>query len=130
MAGVFVVLGEPNQNRIEAAARRLKFFEEETRIISEPGFSAAWVGHDPATLFAPAFDPQTGVRVITSGRVSWDEPDWKRAEELRGFDGGLSNRLLLERYLAGGAKALHRHDGPAALIVWDPRQKLVHLWTD
>ena len=130
MAGTLVFLGVPNRSRIEAAALRLKFFEEETRIISGPGFSAAWVGHVDAGLFAPAFDPQTGVRVFTSGRVSWDEPEWQRAEQLRQFEGGLSNRLLLERYLASGTDALNRHNGPAALIVWDPRQQQVHLWTD
>src|SRR5436305_1355285 len=100
MAGVFVFLGEPSRSRIEAAAQRLKFFDEELQIFSEPGFSAAWVGHDDAALFAPAFDPQTRVRVITSGRVSWEELNWKRAERLEQFEGGLSNRLLLERYLA------------------------------
>jgi hypothetical protein len=130
MAGVIAFLGKPNLPRVEAAARRLKFFEEETRVISESGFSAAWVSHDDARLFAPAFDPKTRVRVITSGRVSWDEPDWKRAEELRQYEGGLSNRLLLQRYLASGASALTRHNGPAALFVWDPRQQVLHLWTD
>jgi len=130
MAGVYIIIGECHRERVEAAAGRLKFFEEETRIVCEPGFSAAWIGHDDASLFAPAFDAQTGVRVITAGRVSWDEPDWKRAEQLQQFDGGLSNRLLLECYLAGGAAALNRHNGPAALIVWDPRDQRVHLWTD
>lgn len=130
MAGVYIFLGAPDTARLAAAAARLKFFEEETCFVSEPGFSAAWVGHDDSVLFAPAFDPKTRVRVITAGRVSWDEPEWQQAEQLRQFEGGLSNRLLLERYLAGGAGALNRHNGPAALIVWDPRQQVVHLWTD
>lgn len=130
MAGFYAFLGIQNLMRIEAAARRLKFFDEQTRIISESGFTAAWVGHDDPGLFAPAFDPQTGVRVITSGRISWDEPEWKRAEQLNQFEGGLSNRLLLERYLAKEADALNRHNGPAALVVWDPRKQMVHLWTD
>jgi asparagine synthase (glutamine-hydrolysing) len=130
MAGLILFLGEQNPARAEAAARRLKFFDEETRIIADAGFSAAWVGHDDARLFAPAFDPKTGVRVFTSGRVAWDEPDWKRAEELQQFEGGLSNRLLLQCYLQGGAGALTRHNGAAALFVWDARQKILHLWTD
>ena len=130
MAGVFVFFGDSNPSRIAAAAARLKFFDEETRIVAEPGFSAAWVGHDDATLFAPAFDPKTGVRVITAGRISWDEPDWRRAAQLNHLEGGLSNRLVLESYLQRGADALDRHNGPAALIVWDPRQQVVHLWTD
>src|SRR5262249_16211579 len=60
----------------------------------------------------------------------WEENAWKRAEQLQQFEGGLSNRLLLERYLDGGPEALNRHNGPAALIVWDPRERIVHLWTD
>ena len=130
MAGIYITIGAGDRARIEVAAGRLKFFEEETRIVCESGFCAAWVGHDDAHLFAPAADPATGVQIITAGRVSWDEPEWQRAERLQQFDGGLSNRLLLERYLSGGPAALNRHNGPAALVVWDPRDQRVHLWTD
>lgn len=130
MAGLFAFLGDPDRARIDAAARRLTFFDEETRIVSEPGFSAAWVGHDDVALFGPAFDSRTGVRVLTAGRVSCDEAEWKRAEALDQLEGGLSNRLLLERYLSGGPDSLARHNGPALLLVWDPRVRVVHLWTD
>lgn len=130
MAGLYVVIGREDRSGIELAGQRLRFFEEETRIVCEPGFSAAWVGHDDASLFAPASDPVTGVRVITAGRISWDEPDWRRAEALHQYQGGLSNRILLERYLQSGPTALHRHNGPALLVVWDPLKKVVHLWTD
>src|SRR6266567_5482195 len=130
MAGLFVTLGRPDHAQIKAAAARLKFFQETTVIACEEDFSFAWVGHDDKDLFGPAFDPETGVYVITSGRVSWDELDWRRAEQQNDFRGGLSNRVLLERYLAGGAAAVERHNGPAALVVWDPRDKVLHLWTD
>ena len=130
MAGLFVTLGRADRARIEAAAARMKFFEETVAISSAEGFSFAWVGHDDPTLFGPAIDPVTGVRVITSGRVSWDESDWKHAETLAHYEGGLSNRLLLERYLDGGPAAVERHNGPAALLIWDPRAEMVHLWTD
>ncbi len=130
MAGLYVTLGAADHSRAEQAAERLKFFEETVVVSSEPGFSFAWVGHDDPALFGPAVDPASGVRVVTSGRVSWDEPDWKRAETLAQFQGGLSNRLLLEKYLRAGAADLDRHNGPAALLVWDPRDQTVHLWTD
>jgi len=130
MAGLFVTLGSPDRNRTEAAARRLRFFEEATVVSSEPGFCFAWVGHDDPALFGPAFDPTTGVRIVTSGRVSWEEREWKRAEGLTQFEGGLSNRLLLQRYIEGGPTAVERHNGPAALVVWDPREQTVNLWTD
>ena len=130
MAGLYVTLGRPDHARMDAAAARLTFFEETAVISCVEGFSFAWVGHDDPALFGPALDPATGVRVVTCGRVSWEEADWKRAENLLQFEGGLSNRLQLERYLATGPAALERHNGPAALLLWDPRSKVVHLWTD
>ncbi len=130
MAGVYILAGVNDRVRVEAAAHRLKFFEEKTRIIAEPGFCAAWVGHDDPALFGPAFDPISRVRVVTSGRVSWDEKNWKEAEMLVQYEGGLSNRLLLRRYLEGGVAAVERHNGPALLAIWDPRDKVLHLLTD
>jgi hypothetical protein len=130
MAGLFVTLGRADRARIERAAERMRFFEETTIISSAEGFSFAWVGHDDPTLFGPARDPATGVRVITSGRVSWNESDWKHAETLDQYEGGLSNRLLLDRYLTSGPVGVERHNGPAALLVWDPRDEVLHLWSD
>jgi hypothetical protein len=129
MAGLTVHIGSTDRERIWNAAGRLRFFEEATQVVTEPGFSAAWVGHDDPRLFGPANDPGTGVRVFSSGRTAWDEPDWRRAEGLL-FQGGLANRLLVDRYLREGAEALDRPNGSCAVVVWDPRSRLVHLWTD
>lgn len=130
MAGLTVHVGSRDRSRIAEAASRLRFFGEPTELIIEDGFCAAWVGHDDPALFGPASDPATGVRVLTSGRISWAEADWQRAERLSVYEGGLGNRLLLERYLQRGASALDRSSGPAALVVWDPRTQVIHLWTD
>jgi hypothetical protein len=130
VAGLTIHIGSSDRDRIAQAAARLRFFGEPTELISENGFSAAWVGHDEPALFGPAHDPGTGVRVLTSGRVSWAEADWQRAERMSAYTGGLSNRLLLERFLDGGATALDRANGPAAVVVWDPRTRFIHLWTD
>ncbi len=130
MAGLTVHIGSTDRSRIVSAAGRLRFYEEAVQIVSEPGFSAAWVGHDDPLLFGPANDPATGVRVLSSGRPACDEPDWRRADELTKYEGGLANRLLLERYLEGGAEAVGAPNGPCAVVVWDPRSRVVHLWTD
>jgi len=130
MAGLYVFFGPTDRDRVNQAAGHLTFFAEETRVISTDGFSAAWTCNDDPALFAPASDPETGVTVITSGRIGWPESTWQHAEQLTQFTGGLSNRLLLERYLRSGASALERHNGPAALVLWDPRTRTVHLWTD
>ncbi|MDV2993549.1 MAG: hypothetical protein N4J56_003203 [Chroococcidiopsis sp. SAG 2025] len=131
MAGLYVVVGNVERNRIVKAAQRLSFFsDEDTQIIHESGIAVAWVSHDDPSLFGPVCDPQTGVRVITSGRVAWDEPDWQRAETMHQYKGGLSNRLILERYLSGGVAAVERHNGAAVVLIWDPRQQQLHLLTD
>lgn len=130
MAGFFVFSGPSDRIRLEAAAGRLRFFDEEIRLISGMNFSAAWIGHDDPKLFAPALDRRTGVCVLTSGRVSWDEHEWRAGEKLEEFEGGVSNRILLRNYLEGGGRAVALHNGPSALVVWDPRCQTIHLWTD
>lgn len=130
MAGIYIVIGNAEKERIVTACSRLKFFDEKAELINENGFSAAWVGHDDPALFGPAFHAGTGVRVVTSGRVAWDEPEWKRAEGLAGYEGGLSNRILLEAYLSDGPAALERHNGAAVVVLWDPRDQSIHLFTD
>lgn len=131
MAGLYAIAGDNvSAGRMAQAAQRLRFSDETVEIFESPLFSVVWAGHDDVTLFGPAFDPRTGVRVIASGRVSWEESEWKRAEESRPFTGGLSNRLILARYLEGGIAAVERHNGPAAVVIWDPRSGTAHLLTD
>ena len=131
MAGLYVIVGGAPEGRIEAAANRLTFFTGEQRVIGvDNGFAFAWVGHDDVDLFGPAIDPKTGVRVITAGRVAWTEADWRRAETYHQYSGGLSNKLILNNYLLEGITAIERHNGPAALLIWDPRSKTLHLLSD
>ena len=131
MAGLYVILGHTTHGRIQSAAGRLTFFPEEAvEILVEAPLAIAWVSHDPPALFGPAYHPETGVRVVTAGRVAWDEADWQRAEGLSHITGGLSNRLLLAQYLHGGIAAVERHNGSAVLLIWDPRQQTLHVLTD
>ena len=131
MAGLFAVFGPPQLERAERAANRLTFSEEESRkIIAVEGVSFAWTAFDDPALFGPAYDPATGVRIVTAGRVSWEDADWNRAAGLTQYEGGLSCRLLLEAYLQHGKDALDRPDGPACILAWDPRSQEVHLTTD
>jgi hypothetical protein len=130
LAGLTVHIGSSDRDRIARAARRIVFFGERSEVICEDGFAAAWAGHDDPTLFGPAYDPVTGIRVMTSGRVAWDETDWQRAERLTQYEGGLSNRLLVDLYLQRGAGGLDRANGACMVVVWDPRVRVIHLWTD
>ncbi|MGE0704947.1 MAG: hypothetical protein AB7F99_10860 [Vicinamibacterales bacterium] len=130
MAGLYVFFGPPDPRRLTAAAERLRFFDESVVTMDGPGWSCAWVGHDDPRLFGPACDPETGVRIIASGRVAFDESEWTRAERLDRFNGGLANRLLVEAYLERGVAGIERHNGPAVLLVVDPRVQTLHAFTD
>lgn len=131
MAGLYATLGHSHPGRIQAAADRLVCLPSESiETIVEENFTIAWVSHDPVDLFAPAYHSTTGVRVITAGRVAWSEPDWQRAEDLTQYAGGLSNRLILDQYLSGGIAAIERFNGSAVVLIYDPREQLLHLLTD
>jgi hypothetical protein len=129
MSGFYVTFDR--SHRIQAAAQRLVCSpQDQIEIITESDCAIAWVSQDPAPLFAPAHHPATGVWIITAGRVAWEEAEWQRAQQLTDYTGGLSNRLLLERYLAQGIAGIERHNGAAIVLVYDPRTRLVHLLTD
>ncbi|PSB45443.1 hypothetical protein C7B80_16975 [Cyanosarcina cf. burmensis CCALA 770] len=131
MAGIYAIIENLETSRIKVAVQHLQIYNEEhVETASELGFAFGWVSQDDPHLFGPALDPQTGIRVISSGRVAWDEPEWQQAAKLDRYKGGLSNRLLLERYLNSGVIAIERHNGSAILLIWDPQQQQVHLLTD
>jgi asparagine synthetase B (glutamine-hydrolysing) len=128
MAGVYAILNGGTAERLDAVERRLRFSNEASRRFVG-GVSYLWLGHDDPDRFAPAYDAATGVRVVASGRVAWPAQAVERARALP-YDGGIHNRLVLERYLGGGAAAVAPYNGSAAILIWDPREEVVHLWTD
>jgi hypothetical protein len=139
MAGLYITIGNTQWNtqseRIKWAAERLTFSDREcVETFIEPehetSVGIAWVSHDPPSLFSPAYHPQTGVRIFTSGRVAWEESQWQHAETLQTYEGGLCNRLLLEQYLQGGINALECPNGAAVVVVWEPRSRCLHVITD
>jgi hypothetical protein len=87
-----------------------------------------WVDDQPER-FGPAVDDATGVRVISSGRLVWSAKEWAVAEALP-YKGGLANRLILGRYLAAGAAGVAPYNGAAAIVIHDPRDGQIHIWTD
>lgn len=131
MAGLYLIIGNRDNSRLQVAAKQLQFFDEKIQIIDETGFGCSWVSQNNPDLFGPALDPQTGVRIICSGRIAWDEQKWQQAASLGQYQGGLSSRLLLESYLQSGIEGIENSlNGAAATIVWDPRQQQIHLFTD
>lgn len=125
-----MTIGHPGQSdaRLDGVANRMRLDDEaERRFESE--FSYVWLSHDNEQRYAPAYDPRTGVHCVAGGRLSWPSETWQRAERLP-YEGGLANRVILERFLANGAGAVAPFNGAAVVLIWDPRERVVHLWTD
>jgi hypothetical protein len=131
MSGFYITLHHDSLSRIQAAAQRLCCSPHDAiETIATSDCAIAWVSQDPPYLFAPAHHSATGVRVITAGRVVWEESEWQSAEQMTEYTGGLSNRLLLDQYLKKGIAAIDRHNGAAVVVVYDPRDCQLHLFTD
>jgi asparagine synthase (glutamine-hydrolysing) len=84
---------------------------------------------DAPELWAPAYDRQSGVRALIGGRIAPEEAEWKAAEALP-YEGGLACRIVIDRWLKGGAAAVERLNGGAQIIVIDERKRELHVWTD
>jgi asparagine synthase (glutamine-hydrolysing) len=115
------------EGRLKSVSRELAR-EIDTTILQPGAGGFLWVGRDPRR-FGPAYDPASGVRVICSGHLAWSAHDWSRAERLP-YEGGLGARLLLERYLKGGADAVAPYNGSTIVVVHDPRSGEHHVYTD
>lgn len=128
MAGLYVIFGEADSVRLDAVADRMRF-SNETAHKYQSNLSYVWLGHDNDKQYSPAQDPETGVQCIVGGRLCWSTLEWQKAERLP-YMGGTANRLILERYLRNGQKAVTPYNGAATIIIWDPRDQSVHLWVD
>lgn len=128
MAGLYVTIGNQNPARLDAVAKRMRFSDEaEDRFESE--LSYVWLSHDNERRFAPARDPASGVMCVVGGRLCWPTETWQKADSLP-YQGGTANRVILERFLTNGPKAVAPYNGAATILIWDPRERVVHLWTD
>lgn len=84
---------------------------------------------DAPELWAPTCDPQSGLVAFIGGRIAPDEAEWKAAEALP-YNGGLACRLVIDRWLNGGAKAVEALNGAAQIFIIDERNRRLHVWTD
>ena len=128
MAGLYAVAGSADPKRLDPIQARM-CLGGEAIVRSTSAFSFVWAGHDEQERYGPAEDPETGVRCVIGGRTVWTMADWQRASRLP-FVGGLASRLVLEKFLAGGPATVPPFNGAAVVLVWDPRTRTVHIWTD
>jgi hypothetical protein len=128
MAGLYVTLGPATPARLDAVAARMRHGSEREEQFVGP-ISYVWLGYDALDRYGPAHDPATGVRVVTGGRLCWPMARWQAAERLP-YTGGLANRVLLDEFLREGPDGITPYNGAAVVVIWDPRQQTVHVWTD
>lgn len=130
MAGLYITLEPFDSKKIESIQKYLRHSCEAERCwTGSSGVSYVWSSFDCPDRYAPAHDPVTGVHVITGGRLVYSDSDWARAKALP-YEGGLANRLVLAKFLSSGAENITPFNGAACIVVYDPREKCLHLWTD
>jgi asparagine synthase (glutamine-hydrolysing) len=129
LAGLYITIDQADSQRLDSVASYMRFSDETESQFVSPSLSYVWLGHDDPVRFAPAVDPQSGVHVIVAGRLCWPTDVWQKAERMP-FEGGTANRVILDRYLRGGTDAATLFNGAALVCVWDPRESVLHFWTD
>ena len=124
---LYLVPAGVDEARLQSVAREFRHAGKSEEL--KPG-PAGWLWVDDAPeRFGPAYDPATGVRVVSSGRLAWSAIEWARAARLL-YTGGLANRLVLHRYLNGGPSAVTPYNGAVVVAIHDPRDGRIHIWTD
>lgn len=107
----------------------MRYSDEAEQRYHSSVLSYVWLGHDDPAQYAPASDPVTGVHVIVGGRLVWPQTTWQRSEKLP-YQGGTANRVVLDNYLNKGPIAVAPYNGAAMVLVYDPRDQSLYLWTD
>lgn len=131
MAGIYLFLTPEDKRRADHRGRSIDYFEDEMQeTVATDRFCCIWSGTNDVDLWGPAEDRRTGNRVITSGRVSYDDDEWRNGDRLLQYSGGIASRILLDRYNANGIDGILRHNGPAAVLIWDDAGEELHLLTD
>ena len=131
MAGLYLILGNCEIMRIKEAIKRLSYFTDEySEIIVEQKFGLAYVSLNNRSYWAPGYDPETGIKIISTGRYPLTESEWTEAKSLDQFKGGIVNRYLIKGYLDRGHEFFKRPDGANVLIIYDPRESNIHIYTD
>ncbi|MGH6923675.1 MAG: hypothetical protein ACRED5_08035 [Propylenella sp.] len=128
MTSFYVILNGARECRLRAVSAQIRGVADAEIVRCDVGLGFVWVGDAPEK-YAPARDEVTGVEIVASGRLVWPQSDWAVARRLP-YRGGLANRLLLARYLEHGEGAVAPYNGAATVLISDPRDRSVHLWTD
>jgi asparagine synthase (glutamine-hydrolysing) len=128
MSDIFIASGRCTD--ASAAAKRLTWTPH-TKCWLHESPELTWIitRVDDPILWSPSHDKTSGVRAFLGGRIAPEESEWKAAEALP-YWGGLACRIVIDRWLKGGAAAVERLNGGVQIIVIDEKKRDLHVWTD
>lgn len=131
MAGFYLIIDKPDNNRTQNALKAITNFDDEySEIISEDYFNCICTSVNDKTLWGNAFDPDSGIRVIIAGRIHLSQQEWNEAKKLLSFDGGIAGRYIIKKYLDNDINSIYKVIGPAVIIIWNPRSKSLEIIND
>jgi asparagine synthase (glutamine-hydrolysing) len=128
MTSLYFILHGARESRLRAVSAQMSRDGDTAIMRCHDSRGFVWVGDGPEN-YGPVRDDATGVELVTSGRLVWPQKDWALAQQLP-FKGGVANRLMLARYLKNGPGSVTPYNGAATILISDPRDRSVHLWTD
>jgi asparagine synthase (glutamine-hydrolysing) len=126
MAGLYISL-KPLEADVLSDVENWLRHGDEAVVGYQDEISMLWLGYENPTLYGPAKHVGSGCTLFTSGRVTIEScPDGG----ISGFEGGIVNQVLLDRYLKGGISGLLPVNGAVVVAIWDPRVRCLHVLTD
>ena len=131
MAGFYLILEQAEKIRIVNAEKSITNFDDEfSEIISEDYFTWVFKSVNDKKHFGSAFDPISGIRVFFSGRIHLSEQQWKEAESLDAYEGGLAGKVIISKYLKKDINSIYELIGPALIVIYNPATKNLEIITD
>lgn len=130
MSGFLLSLRPLPDGTASQIAEDLTFVEgARSSVTRGEGLTLVQVCAEREDLWGPAVDPETGTVVALAGRLALSREEWERARTLP-YRGGLASRHVLHAFLEAPARFAERLNGAFAVVVWQPRERAVHVVTD
>lgn len=92
-------------------------------------FKGVVVRVDQMDLWGPASDRSLGVQVVLCGRVALEPHEWRAADSL-GLNGGKAAKVILNKWLELGPRIADWLNGAFTVLISDPREHALHVFTD
>lgn len=130
MSGLWAGLHPIKPEAVEQIEEAQSFTADAFRaVLQEEPFTLVQTRPDCEDLWRPAVEPESGVRVALVGRITLSETAWQQATALP-YEGGAACRHILHAFLTDENGFAETLDGAFGVVIWDPRQRALHVVTD